>query len=365
MEVFLIAHMCWLKQSPLKIVLLVVICILLNSCRSPQANVGPHIEFSSLPEAAEGGSAKVSIIEGRVSGSRPGQQIVLFARSGIWWVQPFVNLPFTSIQPDSTWKNTTHLGTEYAALLVEPGYRPPATTDVLPTRGGLVMAVATAKGRGEAVHQLPIKLHFSGYEWESRQVPSDRGGTNTYDPANASVDASGFLHLRITQHAGQWACAEVFLTRSLGYGTYSFVVSDTAHLEPAAAFSMFTWEDKGIDQNHREVGIEISRWGDPTSKNAQYAVQPFYLPANVARFTAPPGRLTHAFRWDPGRLLFKTFRGSRAWAESKVFADHEFVSGIPTPGGESIRMNLYVFGYSPTPLEHETEVIVEKFEYLP
>jgi signal transduction histidine kinase len=61
-------------------------------------------------------------------------------------VQPFVDQPFTSIGQDSTWKNSTHAGTEYAALLVEPGFQPPATADALPPIGGGVVAVAVTKG---------------------------------------------------------------------------------------------------------------------------------------------------------------------------------------------------------------------------
>jgi PAS domain S-box-containing protein len=86
-------------------------------------------------------------IEGRVIRGRPGQRIVLFARWGSWWVQPFVDQPFTTIQPDSKWRNSTHYGTQYAALLVDPGYQPPATTDVLPSTGHGVVAVAVVKGR--------------------------------------------------------------------------------------------------------------------------------------------------------------------------------------------------------------------------
>ncbi len=100
----------------------------------------------------------------------------------------------------------------------------------------------------------PAKLTFSGYEWQIRQVPSDRGGANDYDPANAWTDESGALHLRIAGTPGRWTSAEVILTRSLGYGTYSFVVRDVSHLEPAVAFGMFTWDDLGVEQNHREVG---------------------------------------------------------------------------------------------------------------
>jgi hypothetical protein len=42
-----------------------------------------------------------------------------------------------------------------------------------------------------------------------------------------------------------------------------------------------------------------------------------------------------------------------------------FTSGIPSPGSESLRMNLYVFDNKRSPLHHEEEVIIDKFEYLP
>jgi signal transduction histidine kinase len=125
---------------------LIFCCLLLSGCRSGPTDTTPTVEFSQVPLVDEGGTAKIAAIEGSVTGARPGQQIVLFARSGAWYVQPFTHQPFTKIQPDSTWKNSTHLGTEYAALLVEPDYRPPTVTDVLPNKGGGVIAVAVAPG---------------------------------------------------------------------------------------------------------------------------------------------------------------------------------------------------------------------------
>ena len=83
-----------------------------------------------------------------MTGAAPGQRIVLYARSGHWWVQPLTVQPFTTVQPDGTWENTTHLGTEYAALLVDSAFRPPDTTEALPKPGGSVIAVATVKGTG-------------------------------------------------------------------------------------------------------------------------------------------------------------------------------------------------------------------------
>lgn len=236
-------------------------------------------------------------------------------------------------------------------------------TNELPTRGGAVVATALVKGETSAVSPT---LNFSGYEWRVRNAPSNRGGrTNNYDPANAWIDASGALHLRIAKESDQWTCAEVTLTRSFGYGSYSFVVRDTSHLEPAAVFTMFTWDYSGTDQNYREMDIDITRWGDPTSKNAQYVVQPFHVPANVARFTAPSGVLTHAFRWEPGRVSFKTVRGSVTDSGSGVVGEHVFTSGVPAPGVESVRLALYVYRQTENLLQHGTEVVIEKFEYLP
>jgi hypothetical protein len=338
-------------------------CVL-AACGPPPADVTPSIHFTKVPVFTEGGPNRLEPIEGRVVGARDGQRIVLFARSGGWWVQPMANEPFTAIQPDRTWRNSTHLGTEYAALLVEADYRPPARTDVLPSPGGSVVAVGTATGEG-TVDRPVRQLSFSGYEWQIRQVPSDRGGANEYDPANAWTDESGALHLRIAGTPGRWTSAEVILTRSLGYGTYSFVVRDISQLEPAVALGMFTWDDLGVEQNHREIGVEMSRWGNPASKNAQYVIQPYYVAANVARFSAPAGRLTHSFRWEPGRVSFKSVLGLLGKGGGRTVAQHDFTSGVPTPGGESIRINLYVFGYATVPLKNGAEVVIEKFEYLP
>jgi hypothetical protein len=291
--------------------LLFTLAILLSGCRSEKTPRAPTIEFTKIPPAAQGGRERVDNVAGRVTGAHPGQQIVVYARSGPWWVQPWPDKPLIPIQADSTWSTETHLGFEYAAMLVEPTFRPPPTMDLAPTQGGSVVAVTIVKGEG-APQLAPVKpLNFSGYEWKVRTIAGDRGGLNNlYDGDNAWVDASGALHLRINKKRGRWACAEVELTRSLGYGTYVVVMRDTTHLDPAVVLSMNTFDDWGGDQHYRELDIELGRWGDPSSRNnAQYGVQPFYVPGNVAPFTVPKGALTHSLHWESGRASFKTIRG--------------------------------------------------------
>jgi hypothetical protein len=339
-----------------------VLCLLAAGCQGRQAAADPAVAFTKLPPAGEGSPDKLYAIEGRATAVQPGQRIVLFARSGLWWVQPTADHPFTDIQADSSWKSFTHPGSAYAALLVKAGYSPPSTITALPNAGGAIVAVARAEGPSLARADVQ-SIQFSGYEWEIRQDASNRGGTrNVYDPSNVWIDEKGFLHLRIAGKQNEWSSAEVRLTRSLGYGSYRFVVRDVSQLEPAAVFSIFTWDEAGPP---REVDIEVSRWGETASKNAQYVIQPYYVPANVIRFLAPAGTLSLSFRWQPGRVSFKTARGAGSGAGANVVAEHAFTSGVPSPGSEAVHMNLYVYANKSNPLRHGAEVIVEEFEYLP
>jgi len=352
------------RLKPCLLCFLFIFYIFLEMGCSSKGNRGPAVQFTRVPPAAEGSPDKIDVIAGRVTGGHAGEQIVLYAKTGTWWVQPLGNEPFTGINPDSTWTNSTHVGTDYAALLVEPGYRPPANMSELPIPGGSVVAVAAAKG-GSSGPNVTQTLFFSGYEWRIRNAPSSRGGGNDYEAGNAWTDSQGSLHLRIAKRGTDWTCAEVTLTRSLGYGTYSFVVREISQLEPAAVFSMFTWDYAGTDPSHREMDFEVSRWGDPTDKNAQFVLQPFYVPENTSRFTMPAGVLTNSFRWGPGRVSFRTVRGPEAESTAQPVAKHVFTSGVPSPGIESVRMSLYIFRSAHQPLKSENEVVVEKFEYLP
>jgi hypothetical protein len=341
-------------------------CLALNGCQSNKTGSAPSIEFSKIPPAAQGGREKVDTIAGRVTGSRPAQQIVIYARSGPWWVQPWPDRPFIPIQADSTWSTETHLGFEYAALLVDPGYHPPPTMDVAPTAGASVVLVKIVKGVGPPVFAPTKPLRFSGYDWEVRTIASDRGGTNNlYDADNAWTDSKGALHMRIVKKSDRWSCVELELNRSLGYGTYVLTIEDTSHLEPAIVLSMNTFDDWAGEQYYRELDVEISRWGDAANKNnAQFGIQPFYLPGNVSPFVAPSGTLTHVMRWESGRASFKTFRGASI-AGAPVISEHEFTSGVPSPGQERVQLLFYVIASDKYPLQKGSEVVIDKFEYFP
>jgi len=344
-----------------------ILLLSLSAChKATELTSDPRISFTQVPQWDTGDLNLRDVIEGNVSGARPGQHIVIYSKTGsLWWLQPLLSSPLTPILPDGVWRNEAHLGTDYAALLVDSTYHPLAVLADLPERGHGIIAVANSRGPEKS---SSFFVNFSGFQWRVRWKPSDRGGTvNTYDPNNVFVDKAGALHLQIINRNNQWTCSEVNLTRSLGYGTYSFTVEDTSHLEPAAVFAMFTWDFSSDQGNHREFDINISRWADPQNQNAEYVIQPAFVPLNMSRFTAPAGKLKHTIIWKAGRVTMITSR-VLANGDTAVVSKHVFTPEVPTPGSESVRLTFYVYSdpNRKLPGVHDrAEVVVDGFEFMP
>jgi hypothetical protein len=339
----------------------------LTSChRSITFHSEAKILFTQVPQWDLGDLNQSDVIEGKVSGAKQGQHILLYSKTGgLWWLQPRLNSPITPILPDGVWRNEVHLATDYAALLVDSSYHPSAVLAELPRPGRGIDLVAASRGQEQS---SSFFVNFSGYRWRVRKVPSDRGGAvNPYDPGNVYVDKAGALHLQIINRNHQWTCSEVNLTRSLGYGIYSFTVEDTYHLEPAVMFGMFTWDFSADVENHREFDINMSRWGDGANQNAEFVVQPASASINLSRFEAPPGRLRHTMIWEAGRVTMMTSRvleGGRTALVSK----RVFTSQVPTAGSESIRMTFFVYSdpnRKLSAIHNPAEVVVDRFEFLP
>jgi len=218
----------------------------------------------------------------------------------------------------------------------------------------------------------PRHLQFSGYDWSVKSSTRRVGpGPNYFSDSNdnVAVDAQGRLHLLITQRDGQWYCAEVVSTRSFGYGTYRFhLETNPDRLDAQVVLGMFTWSNDPA-YNHREIDIEVSRWGKANNKNAQFVVQPYTRAENIVRFQLPSGLAssTHLFTWKPDTVLFQSERDSSAKAAepNSLVNQHEFTEGIPQSGDENARINLWLFTGRPPTNGKEVEVIIAKFEFIP
>jgi hypothetical protein len=350
--------------------MLVFICLLLSltGCHKWTNSSLPEakISFTQIPQWDLGDLNHADVIEGKVSGARQGQHILLYSKTGrLWWLQPRLNSPVTPILADGVWRNEVHVATDYAALLVDSTYHPVAVLAELPQIGHGIEAVSASAGPERS---SSFFVNFSGFQWRVRKVASDRGGTrNPYDPNNVYVDQTGALHLQIVNRDNQWSCSEVNLTRSLGYGTYSFTVEDTSHFEPAVVFGIFTWDYSSNQGNHGEFDINITRWADAQNKNAEFVIQPEFVPLNKVRFIAPAGKLKHTIAWAPGRVTMTTSRVLDN-GTTPVVSKHVFTSEVPTPGSESVRMTFYVYAnpnHTLPGIHDHAEVVVDHFDFMP
>jgi hypothetical protein len=214
-------------------------------------------------------------------------------------------------------------------------------------------------------------LQYSGYDWIVKSSDRRVGpGPNYFSDSsdNVTVDAQGRLHLRITQRDGRWYCAEVISVQSFGYGTYRFYLDTTMDsLDPQLVLGMFTWNDDPA-YYHREIDIEISRWGRADNKNAQFVIQPYTRSQNIVRFQIPAGSQSsvHLFTWKPDNVLCQSLKGQQVTPPepSFVIQQHTFTQNIPHAGGENARINLWLLAGHPPADGKETEIIIDKFEFV-
>jgi hypothetical protein len=209
-------------------------------------------------------------------------------------------------------------------------------------------------------------VFFSGHEWLVKGSDTEVGpGPNRFrdEARSVWVDDAGQLHLQISRVDGVWQCAEVVSRESFGYGEYVFHLCGGAdEINENAVLGLFTWENEGAF-NHREIDIEVSRWGDPGNANGQYVIQPYGTPGNMHRF---PMNLrgvgsSHRFEWRSDWVDFS----SRSESGSMLARWRYTGPDVPPRGQEHARMNLWLFQRNPPSDGKEVEVVVRRFEFRP
>ena len=113
--------------------------------RSPAA--APTIAITMAPPDG-GGPQSWGQIAGKTTGANVREyRVVLYARTDRWYVQPWTAEPFTELEEDGDFRSGTHLGHEYAGLLIDRSFVPSPTLTDLPPIGSGVLAVARENAR--------------------------------------------------------------------------------------------------------------------------------------------------------------------------------------------------------------------------
>jgi hypothetical protein len=316
----------------------------------------PEIEFVGLQPGATDISGVANNVDVNV------HQVVLWAKTNVWYVQPLSNDPYTPIEHNGTWSNWTHQWDRMVALVVDQDYEPTAQRFDHPASDIGVRAWT------EYPEPSMRTVDFSGYIWRVKDFEDYPVGPGpNYFSAEESavwVDNDG-LHLRTEYRDGRWHSAEVELDYCLGYGYYTYkLASRVDSLDYHTTFSGFIYEGDPWE----EIDIEWSQVLAGPGNNMQYVVQPWYEPENIVQFSMTNDEFsTHRFEWREDRIEIVSWRGHSDHPVPGSIINHWVYPGddIPIPDDEDMHFNLWFYlGYPPVSGQPD-EVVVQSFHFQP
>ncbi|MBC8378863.1 MAG: hypothetical protein H8E62_06800 [Planctomycetes bacterium] len=336
----------------------------------------PDIYFTDVPPYETVGN-----LSGRVSGVVYNDyKVLVYIYVSGWWNKPSWASPLTSINPDGSWMcNITPvlpsdtLATQIIAFLIPNGaYQDPAWE----MAGNPVLPAELYTYPYAQIPRTPADraIRFSDHNWALKVGTGMGPGPNNFSDSvdNVWVDANGRLHLKITHPDSAWYCSEIISDESFGYGTYVFTVDSRLDtLDENIVLGLFTWDTFAPEYNFREIDFEFSRWQDPFDDIGQYVIQPWDTPGNIHRFdfdyAGQSSTTTHVMTWRPDGIYFKSYYGDFELAPppENVIQDWTYSgSDNPPPGGENVRMNLWLVWGDPPSDGLESEIVISDFQFL-
>lgn len=88
-----------------------------------------------------------------------------------------------------------------------------------------------------------------------------------------------------------------------------------------AVLGLFTWNDDPAFA-HREIDIEISRWGKSDNNDAQFVVQPSDRVGHIIRYSMVSGKNSmHSFAWSSRSADFESWAANRELIQQHIFSE--------------------------------------------
>ena len=337
----------------------------ITSCGSSNGNSTPGGQATVVIDAPAAGATQLS---GHAYNVDPNTtKVVIYVLTNEWYVQPLANAPFTSIAADGSWHSSTNPWTSIVVLLVNPSVYTPTSTEI--TNPALDLGVIAYVTYPAA----PVSVSFSGYTWGIKITGAVLGdqfdpGPNFWSnsPSVVNVAPDG-LHLNIAQTGGLWQCSEVYLTKSLGYGTYTVQVN--SHLDQldanvvAAPLFIYAAPGQELDNEYSGSGGLI-----PNPYNAQFVAQPFTVSGNIVRYTQPSTtQFTSQMVWRANQVTFSVWNGwASAPTASTLIYQWIYTGGdIPPVGQERVHINLWLLNGSAPVSGVGGSMVISSFTYQP
>jgi hypothetical protein len=217
-------------------------------------------------------------------------------------------------------------------------------------------------------------MTWAGHSWKI--TSGGMAGVAPGNPANVSIDASGYLHLNIVNSNGKWTASEVFTTDEMGFGTYQWVVEGNVYeMDPTTVLGLFTYgptHHLGADAEN-EIDIEFSQWNKTCHGcNADFTVYPSTgnrKPNGVSawedNFHVEGGRLTTArMEWSSDHIVFTLMKGVHPIGTVADVIKTETYSSNTTnipQVASPVGINLWCFKQTPS---KDESVVIRDFRFV-
>jgi hypothetical protein len=244
-------------------------------------------------------------------------------------------------------------------------------------RSGFMTFLSVASFAGAlAIGQVAqaATINWKGHTWNV--TGGGMAGVCQGSAANISVDASGYLHMKITNNGGTWTAAEIFSTDKIGFGTYQWQIDGPVDkLDKNVVVGLFPYGPAaGMGgSGNNEIDIEYARWGNAAWDNGNWTVWPptgtgsdsytFNFSLNGGTYT------TSRFVWSSTKIDFATMSGfepvgsTNGLIKSWTYAPTNPTTKI-TQAAMPLGMNLWCFDNPPSDGQ-AVEIIVRDFTFVP
>jgi hypothetical protein len=253
-----------------------------------------------------------------------------------------------------------------------------ASAGILLQAIGWACWLGSARAQAATTTATPT-IQWKGIQWNVKSGAGKNPGHNSWSPDNAFVDASGDLHLAITNVSGTWTCAEVWTDATFGFGTYQWQLATAVdNLDPSVVLGLFSYGPPalGPDGTH-EIDIEYARFGSPTADNGRWTIFPNVIvdPPLIGRSSymllpdADP-TTTSRFTWSPATVAFATLGGYQpVGSDARLLHSWTYQPADPTTtisqSPMPVHMNLWLFRGNPPTDGQGVEVVIHDFTFTP
>jgi hypothetical protein len=218
-------------------------------------------------------------------------------------------------------------------------------------------------------------INWAGHSWNVTN--GGMAGKYNASASNISVDANGYLHMKITKTGAAFSCAEMFTTDNLGFGTYQWQIDGAVDkLDKNIVLGLYPYGPAaGIGSDGtNEIDIEFARWGNSAWADGNYTVYPnsgSTVGATTFDFSLNGTYSTSRFVWSGTGISFSVLEGFKELGDTSgmikkwTYAPSSPATNIPQRA-MPLGMNLWICsdGCTTDPTAG-VEIIVRSFTFVP